>query len=142
MPRVNGILETAIHAADLRRTAAFYRELFDFGTLLESDRLIALDVAGRNVLLIFKSGATDNPLDTPGGTIPGHRGVGSGHFAFAIAAEDLRSWRERLASKGVAVESAVTWPGGAESLYFRDPDQHLVELMTPGFWRASPIPIG
>lgn len=136
MPKVNGILETAIHAADPQRTARFYRGLFDFGTLLESDRLIALDVAGRNVLLIFKSGATDEAFDTPGGTIPGHRGIGSGHFAFAIAADDFQKWRERLESKGVSVESAVHWPGGAQSLYFRDPDNHLVELMTPGFWRT------
>lgn len=134
-PKVNGILETAIHAADPQRTANFYRGVFDFDTLLESDRLIALDVAGRNVLLIFKAGATTEPFDTPGGTIPGHRGVGAGHFAFSIASDDLLKWRERLESTGVAVESTVKWPGGAESLYFRDPDNHLVELITPGFWR-------
>jgi hypothetical protein len=39
----------------------------------------------------------------------------------------------RLAAEGVAVESVVGRPGGARSLYFRDPDQHLVELLSPGF---------
>ena len=135
IPRVNGILETAIHADDPQRTANFYRQLFEFGTLLESDRLIALDVAGRNVLLIFKRGATSEPFDTPGGTIPGHGASGTGHFAFSIALQDVASWHQRLESLGVAVESIVKWPGGAESLYFRDRDHHLVELMTPGFWR-------
>jgi catechol 2,3-dioxygenase-like lactoylglutathione lyase family enzyme len=137
MPKVDGILETAIHAVDPGRTAAFYRRLFEFDTLLESDRLIALNVSGRNVLLIFKSGATSEPYDTPGGTIPGHRGGGTGHFAFSIASQDVQDWRLRLKSAGVAVESAVKWPSGAESLYFRDPDHHLVELMTPGFWRLQ-----
>jgi hypothetical protein len=28
----------------------------------------------------------------------------------------------------------VTWPGGTRSFYFRDSDQHLIELITPGFW--------
>ena len=40
----------------------------------------------------------------------------------------------RLESEGVAVESIATWPGGAKSLYFRDPDGNLAELITPGFW--------
>jgi hypothetical protein len=42
----------------------------------------------------------------------------------------------RLESEGVAVESLVTWPGGAKSLYFRDPDSNLAELITRGFWSS------
>jgi len=135
MPHVNGILETAIYADDLQRSATFYRELFGFETLQKSERLIALEVAGRNVLLIFKAGATHQPFTTPGGTIPAHGGSGTTHFAFSIDAKDLASWRQHLESAGVPVESVVEWPNGAESLYFRDPDQHLVELITRGFWR-------
>jgi catechol 2,3-dioxygenase-like lactoylglutathione lyase family enzyme len=136
MPKVNGILETAIYADDLLRSAGFYRRVFEFETLLESERLIALDVAGRSVLLIFKSGATREPFETPGGTIPGHCASGATHFAFSIGAEDVQSWLGWLKSVGVAVESTVKWPKGAESIYFRDPDGHLVELITPGFWRG------
>ena len=50
--RVLGILETALYVADVSRAADFYRRLFGFGTLLESARLIALNVADRNVLLL------------------------------------------------------------------------------------------
>lgn len=135
MPKVNGILETAIYAADPQRTAAFYRRIFNFDVLLESDRLIALDVAGRSVLLIFKIGGTSQPHVIPAGTIPPHSGIGGGHFAFAIAAEDVQSWRQHLQSLGVQIESTVKWPASSESLYFRDPDHCLVELVTPGFWR-------
>ena len=54
MPRVHGILETALYAKDVKQAADFYRRLFGFATLLESDRLIALNVAGRDVLLLFQ----------------------------------------------------------------------------------------
>src|SRR5262245_27963025 len=65
--RVEGILETALYVSDPAMTAAFYRRLFGFGTLLESDRLVALDVAGKNVLLLFRGGPTGEPFRTPGG---------------------------------------------------------------------------
>ena len=66
--------------------------------------------------------------------VPPHGGSGQLHLAFSIAAADLGPWRGRLEAEGVPVESEVSWPGGATSLYFRDPDGHLVELITPGFW--------
>jgi hypothetical protein len=34
----------------------------------------------------------------------------------------------------VSIESVVTWPRGGTSLYFRDPNDHLLELITPGVW--------
>ena len=132
--QVSGILETALSVADPAASAAFYKRLFGFDTLLDTDRMVALSVAGRGVLLLFKKGATEEPAALPGGVIPGHGASGRSHLAFSIAAEDIEPWRERLAGEGVAVESTVSWPGGARSLYFRDPDQHLVELITPGFW--------
>jgi catechol 2,3-dioxygenase-like lactoylglutathione lyase family enzyme len=46
----------------------------------------------------------------------------------------LGAWEQRLADAGIAIESRVRWGLGGESLYFRDPDNHLVELATPGTW--------
>ena len=134
--RVGGILETALYVSDLNRAADFYRRLFDFGTLLENDRLIALDVVGRNVLLLFLQNSTLDPFIVPGGggTIPPHGASGQGHFAFSITADDVPAWKRHLESHGVPIESVVTWPTGAVSLYFRDPDHNLAELITPGFW--------
>jgi catechol 2,3-dioxygenase-like lactoylglutathione lyase family enzyme len=131
---VSGILETALSVADPAASAAFYKRLFGFDTLLDTERLVALNVAGRNVLLLFRKGATDEPATLPGGVIPPHGASGRSHLAFSVTAEDVEPWQKRLAGEGVAVESVVTWPGGARSLYFRDPDQHLVELISPGFW--------
>lgn len=136
VPNVDGIIETALSVANVPRSAVFYRRLFGFDVLMESERLVALDVGGRDVLLLFREGSTSEPFTVPGGVIPGHAGSGGGHFAFSVTADDLPAWRERLEATGVRIESAVAWEGGAQSLYFRDPDDHLVELITPGFWRV------
>lgn len=134
MPSVKGILETALYVSDVRKAADFYQRLFGFSVLLESQRLVALDVAGRDVLLLFLTGATNEPFPVDGGIIPGHGPGGKSHFAFAIGSADVDHWQSRLAENQVPVESIVQWPGGASSIYFRDLDQNLVELMTPGFW--------
>ena len=135
-PQVRGILETALYVNDPQRSAEFYRRLFGFPVLLESERLVALDVTGKSGLLLFRSGTTTAPFSTAGGTIPGHWGEGQTHFAFVVAGDELAGWRRRLADEHVPIESEVTWPGGAVSIYFRDPDAHLAELITEGFWRT------
>jgi catechol 2,3-dioxygenase-like lactoylglutathione lyase family enzyme len=134
MPPLNGVLETSLYVDDLRRSVAFYRGLFELEVLTEDGRFCALAVAGRQVLLLFRKGLSAAPSVRPGGTLPGHDGGGRLHLAFAVAAADLPAWEERLRNQGVAVESTVTWPRGGRSLYFRDPDGHLLELATPGVW--------
>jgi catechol 2,3-dioxygenase-like lactoylglutathione lyase family enzyme len=42
------------------------------------------------------------------------------------------AWEERLANFGIEIEARR--PRGGVSLYFRDPDRHLLELATPGLW--------
>jgi catechol 2,3-dioxygenase-like lactoylglutathione lyase family enzyme len=134
MPAVTGLLESSLYVADLRCSVGFYRDLFGFEVLTDDERLCALSVAGRQVLLLFKKGLSAAPSVLPGGTIPGHDGGGRPHLAFAVAAADLPAWEERLRQQGVAVESTVDWSRGGRSVYFRDPDGHLVELATPGVW--------
>ena len=73
-------------------------------------------------------------MHLPGGTIPPHDGHGPLHVAFAVAAADLPAWEQRLAAHKVAIEGRTDWPRGGQSIYFRDPDGHLLELATPGLW--------
>lgn len=101
---------------------------------MEDDRLCALDVAGRAVPLLFRRGGAAEAVHIPGEAIPGHDGHGTLHYAFAIATSHVEAWTRRLLSEGIEIESRVTWPRGGISLYFRDPDGHLVELATPGVW--------
>lgn len=133
-PTLTGILETALYVADLERAAAFYTRLLDGQVLFADSRLHAVSVAGRQVLLLFRVGASDRDNPVPGGVVPPHDGRGRLHVAFAVTADSLGAWEARLAELGVVVESRVRAPRGGTSLYFRDPDGHLVELATPGLW--------
>jgi catechol 2,3-dioxygenase-like lactoylglutathione lyase family enzyme len=70
----------------------------------------------------------------PGGTIPPHDGQGTLHVAFAIPTDELDAWEQHLKSHDIAIEGRTDWPRGGKSIYFRDPDDHLLELATPGLW--------
>ncbi len=134
--KTNGVVETAIHVENVARSAEFYERLFGFPRLAGDDRFCALAVPGNAVFLIFKTGGSLEPIHTPGGMIPPHDGSGHMHFAFKIDAESLDASERELAERGVQIESKVDWPRGGASLYFRDPDGHLVELITPGCWEV------
>ncbi len=143
VPKITGILETCLYVADVERAARFYESIFAFPRLASDPRFCAFAVtapsqatprANPDVLLLFRRGATIEPIAVSGGIIPPHDGGGEEHLAFAVPAEDLPAWENRLASLGIAIESRVRWELGGESVYFRDPDRHLVELATPGTW--------
>jgi len=134
MPEVTGVVETCLYVDDLELATRFYEDVCEFRRLIGDDRFCALSVADRDVLLLFKRGATLGAQATPGGSIPPHDGSGNTHVAFAIPAAAEKSWQQRLEKQGIAIESTVDWPRGGRSIYFRDPDQHLLELITPGCW--------
>ena len=114
--------------------AAFYRELFGFKALVEAQRLVAFEIAGRSVLLVFQAGATEDDVVDPRGKIPGHDGLGRLHLALSIAKEDLDAWRKRLLERAIEIVGEYRWPRGGVSLDIRDPACALLELATPGLW--------
>ena len=134
MPKLDRVLETSIYVDDLERAARFYEDVLALPPLWSDFRFRSYNVGGRSVLLVFLRGATLETVRMPGGTIPPHDGHGPLHVAFAISADELAQWEERLARHGVAIEGRTKWSRGGESVYFRDPDGHLLELATPGLW--------
>ncbi|MFM9269260.1 VOC family protein [Halomonas elongata] len=136
MPRLDGVLETALYVTDMVRSRAFFEEVMGLSTFTADQRFTAYDAGGGTVLLLFLEGATRDTVVLPDemGTIPPHDGSGRTHMAFAIGAEALAEWERRLTSHGIEIEGRTHWPRGGESLYFRDPDGHLLELATPGVW--------
>ena len=140
LPPITGIAETALYVSNLSASRDFYTRLFGFPQILEEEgRLIALGVARRQVLLLFERAASTHPTIASGGTIPPHDGHGTLHMAFAIDAAQLEPWRVTLRAQGIPIESEVDCPTGGHSIYFRDPDQHLVELISPGCWTVDTL---
>jgi catechol 2,3-dioxygenase-like lactoylglutathione lyase family enzyme len=127
-PPIAGLLEAAVYVDDLERAVAFYRSVLGFPVIFEDSRLVALAVPGPAVLLLCRRGAS------AGLAVSAHDAAGAQHLAFAIAASTLPSWEHRLADHGLSIEDRRHWPRGGVSLYFRDPDGHLLELATPGVW--------
>jgi catechol 2,3-dioxygenase-like lactoylglutathione lyase family enzyme len=133
-PGITGVLETALHVEDIDRAARFYEDVLQLKLINRDQRFAGYDAGPRSVLLLFRRGGTLETVHLPGGTIPPHGGSGELHVAFAIPADALSAWEARLAAHKIAIEGRMDWPRGGRSIYFRDPDGHLLELATPGLW--------
>jgi catechol 2,3-dioxygenase-like lactoylglutathione lyase family enzyme len=127
-PKTDGILESSLYVSDVPGSVRFYEETFRFRVIKEfGERGCAMQVGARQVLLLFNKGAS-REIQSP------HDGDGELHLAFAIPSAELANWESWLQTRGIAVEEKRTWELGGSSLYFRDPDRHLIELATPGTW--------
>ena len=127
-PSTDGILESSLYVTDVARSARFYQRIFGFRTISDfGERGCAIEAGNHQVLLLFKKGAS-TAIQSP------HDGDGQLHLAFAIGAEQLAEWEAWLSENGIAVEEKRKWDLGGRSIYFRDPDRHLLEIATPGVW--------
>ena len=131
--RLTGLHHLTAIVRDLDRTTAFYR-----------------DILG---LTLVREGASDDDPDArhfwfaAGDPAAGHLisfleypslaegKVGAGtvqHFALAVESpEEQQAWRDYLAARGVQCTEVMD-RGPFRSIYFRDPDGHIVEIATRG----------
>jgi len=127
-PKTDGILESSLYVSDVPRSVRFYQDIFGFRVISEfGERGCAMQAGPHQVLLLFKKGASLT-IQSP------HDGDGELHVAFGIPSAELAGWEAWLQAKGIAVEEKKLWQLSGWSLYFRDPDRHLLELATPGVW--------
>ena len=136
IPKLARVLETALYVADLDKAAAFYTDVLGLSCIHADHRMRAYDVGGNGVLLLFPQGGSLQPIETPGGFVPPHDGSGPMHVAFSIDEDELETWQDHLRRAGVTLEGRTQWRRGGVSVYFRDPDNHLLEIATPGLWKG------
>jgi catechol 2,3-dioxygenase-like lactoylglutathione lyase family enzyme len=134
-PPINGVVESILYFDDLPRAIAFYSDVMGLMPIGgDAERFRAFDSGAGRVLLLFKRGATLAPTRVTGGIIPPHDGSGPLHIGFAISVADYDVWRQRLLDLRISIESEALWTKGGRSIYFRDTEGHLLELITPGIW--------
>jgi catechol 2,3-dioxygenase-like lactoylglutathione lyase family enzyme len=127
-PKTAGILESSLYVDNVANSVHFYEKVFGFAVISDfGERGCAMQAGNRQVLLLFKKGGS---LSGPSS----HDGTGELHIAFAVSVTELAVWEGWLAANGIIIVEKRTWDLGGQSVYFRDPDRHLIELATPGVW--------
>lgn len=125
---IDGLFETHLPVASLARSVAFYRDV------------LGLEMAGefpeRKVAFFWMGGRGSSMLGVwESGTGPQRMGL---HVAFRLNLDDVLAAPERLKAAGVtpldfwdgetAEPSVFAWMPAA-SVFFRDPDGHLLEFL-------------
>lgn len=139
---------TAI-GSDIERTTAFYTDALGLRLVKRTLNMdnpksphyyyAASDGHPGSVITYFayQVGTRSTPTTMPRGRL----GVGiTHHFAFAVEDDDAQTeWRERLLRNGLQV-TPVLDRQYFKSIYFRDPDGHILEIATkgPGFCVDEP----
>ena len=124
--RIAGLHHVTLIVRDAARSSAFYRDLL--GMALVEQGTNDDDPDARHLVFGDAEGTLVTCLEYPR-LEEGQVGVGSTHhFALEVSSEDeLRGWREYLASRGVpcseVMRRSLCW-----SVYLRDPDGHILEL--------------
>ena len=127
-PKSDGILESSLYVRDVTASARFYSRIFGLPVVSDfGERGCAMKAGERQILLLFQKGGSVR-IASP------HDGDGELHIAFAIPASELTRWEAWLEENEISIEEKRTWDLGGQSIYFRDPDRHLLEIASPGVW--------
>ena len=121
MIKVQGVDHVGLAVTDVRKSVDWYREIFGLERLYE-------DVWGDfpGVVGIGDTSVAFFPSDDP--DIPLPAGLPIHHLAFRVDRVNFEMAQEMLRQKGIEFEfqnHTIVY-----SLYFHDPDGHLIELMT------------
>lgn len=124
------IKETCIYVKSLQQTEDFYSGKLGLKVIGKVEGRHVFFKAGTSVLLCFIADSTNND-DMH---MPSHGASGQIHFAFEINKEDYESVKKEILQKDIIIEHEQEWKKHTFSFYFRDPDEHLVEIAQKGIW--------
>jgi lactoylglutathione lyase len=124
----HSLFEAHLNVGELDRSIAFYSEVLGLELAhIDKERKTAflwIGERGRSMLGLWAGSSSPNIMQL--------------HLAFRVELEELLCWRERLIKAEVvpldffgmpaAEPSVIGWMPAA-SIFFRDPDSHLLELL-------------
>lgn len=136
-----GMFEVQLVTGDLERLEAFYRERLRLKVSLRDGQRgrVHFRLRRGQLILALADGEKEAAPTWPGlppsllapadprGPAPSAHGPI--HFAIHVDATQLARDCERLRSEGLDVRGPLRWPGGERSIYVRDPDGNVVELI-------------
>lgn len=123
------IKETCLYVSDLEQTEAFYAGKLGLPVISKRNHRHIFFRAGQSVLLCFLPEATKQ--DTQ---LPPHFAYGKQHIAFETTEEEYQQWKQVLKEKKITLTHEQSWKEGLESMYFSDPDGHVLEIVPKGIW--------
>lgn len=136
-PQLGGVLEAAIYGPDLAALERFYSDVFGMQPIARTEGRNTVMRCGHSVAILFDPAVSGQA----GGTIPHHGARGPGHVAFVTADADIDRWRAWFATRSVAIEREIDWPGAGTSLYVRDPAGNSIEIAPASLWDGIGRPL-
>ncbi len=116
-----GIRHVALRVQDIARSVRFYSEVLKMKVEWSPDEENVYLSSGSDNLALHqaRAGETDTRLGT------------MDHFGFLVARpEEVDEWAAELEARGIElVQKPRTHRDGARSIYFRDPDGNLIQLL-------------
>ena len=151
-PKITGVLEAALYAADLDRAEAFYHGVLNMEVVLRLEQRHVFFRAGQTILLVFNPEETAKPSQNTRMPVPAHGAHGPGHVCFRASRDEISrgrmSWTRALPS--TPSSTGPTAPARSTSATRRetrwnspnptsgsDPIRDLVRLETPLGWRPQ-----
>jgi len=121
MFKVQGIDHVGLAVRNVQKSVEWYRDLFGLERLYEDVWGNFPGVVGIGDTSVAFFPTKDTPIELPAG-LPIH------HLAFRVDQQNFDSAQETLRQKGIEFE--IQDHKIVLSIYFYDPDGHLIELMT------------
>lgn len=123
------IQETALYFPNnqkLEEAEDFYRNVLGLELYEKLEQRHVFLNCGDARLLLFNT-AESSKGDRPA---PPHGTTGEGHMAFLVSEDELDAWEKHLIDHDITIEKKLDWKANQQSIYFRDPGNNSIELIT------------
>ncbi|MEW4368481.1 VOC family protein [Paenibacillus kandeliae] len=120
-PLIHGLGHITISVSDMKRSVHFYQTIFQCEPVLSQPKTVYFDVAGMWWALNIQNDITREDIHSS-----------YTHIALAVSAESLPELELNVKKAGAEIETGRKRDveGEGQSIYFRDPDGHLLEFHT------------